>query len=414
MWQREASDVTIGTVLFVWRHNNDFDSTLPLVHAIATRGIAERVFVHVSSPELAWRDDFRTPLVADLPNVEIFDIWSLVGGLLGTAVPALAKLLGGHKGPLRKLLPKLEARAILASDWRARLMAKIEAIDADLVAFDWVTPANCDPVKGPYGIREIHDWAKAKGRPTVALPHGLSLATFPAGGDDLGRLFDQVQIESTFHRDAKIAAGWSGDEVVVTGAARFDPAWIDELDRRIATAGLTRAPAPGRITIVFFATKVVYDFDFERVIDWLDRMAAMPEVRLVVQPHPRGQGKSRFARLMRRANVVVDMTTPAAILMREADVVSTLVSSVVCEAVAMGKPLLYPRFLNTLSTRFDEEGACVVVESMEDAEAAVKRCVEAPIPREAYDRFLAAHVRGGEASPIAASIRAMTGLVAPE
>ena len=258
----------------------------------------------------------------------------------------------------------------------------------------------------------IAAWARDHARPTVALLHGLSLADFPAEPAVLSATFTHLYTESEHHRAALIAKGYDPANLIVTGAPRFDPDWVGLLDRVLAERGLTRGRRPGVTTVVFFATKLVYDFDFERVVDWLDLVAGLPGVRLIVQPHPRGQGKSRFRRLTRHASCVIDMETPAAILMRDADVVSTLVSSVVCEAIVMGRPLLYPRFLNTLSTRFDEEGACIVAGSMEETAQALAACVETGVPAEAYARFLAHHVTGGHASPIAVTIDDMRALIA--
>ena len=165
-----------SSVLFVWRHNNDFDSTLPVVHRMATCGAVDRVVVYVASAELLWADDFRIDVLRDLPNVEIFDVWSLVGGRLGAAMRALCHRSKMSRGPLRKLLPKLVARVVAASRWRDRLAEKLDALAPALVAFDWVDPSKTSDRKGPWGIAEIAAWARDHARPTVALLHGLSLA----------------------------------------------------------------------------------------------------------------------------------------------------------------------------------------------------------------------------------------------
>ncbi len=310
------------------------------------------------------------------------------------------------RGPLRKIFPRIARTIISRSAWRNQLLITIREIDPALIAFDWVDLSWDRPDQGPWGIKSIADWAKSNRRPVVGLMHGLSLASFPNGANSLSHDFSRLYIESEFRYKQMAEADFPQEKICVAGAPRFDKSWVDLLGKAIATQSLARHDHQIK-TIVFFATKLVYDYDFERVIDWLDRVATVPGIRLIVQPHPRGQGKSSFRRLRRHPGCIIDMTTPAPILIREADIVSTLVSSVVCEAIVLGLPLLYPRFLNSLSTRFDEEGACIVVERMEDTEAAIRRCLEEKIPWEAYKRFLDRHVLGGQQSPITATLNDM-------
>lgn len=396
-------------ILFVWRHNNDFDSTLPVVHAAANSQDFGEVFVYVSSEELLWRADFRAGILDDMPGLRVFDIWSLIGRPWGAVARRICAFFGMSRGPLRKLLPKA-ARAIIGrSAWRKRLETALDDIDPALIAFDWVDVGYERDNKGPWGIKTIAEWARRKQRPFVGLMHGLSLASFPNATNAMSPDFSRLYIESDFRLTQMTESGYPADKLCVGGAPRSDRAWVEFLGQRLEAQGLVKRDAE-RKTIVFFATKLVYDYDFERLIDWLCRLAAIPGIRLIVQPHPRGQGRSGFRRLAKYPSCVIDMSTPASILIREADIVSTLVSSVVCEAVTLGIPLLYPRFLNTIATRFDEEGACITIDRLEDTEAAVKRCLDEGVSKDAYERFLNNHVWGGRTSPIAATLADMVAI----
>lgn len=397
-------------ILFVWRHNNDFDSTLPVIYAAARSGVFEAVNVYVSSEDLLWRTDFRIGILDGMPNVRIFDIWQLVGNPIGAAARWLCELSRMSRGPLRKILPKFAKSIISHSRWRKNLHSTLEEINPEMIAFDWVDITIDRRNEGPWGIRTIAEWAKQKRRPFVGLMHGLSLASFPHATSAMSSDFYRLYIESEFRFTQMIASGFPAEKLCIAGSPRFDKFWIDLLGKRIEEYRLSKANSDVK-TIVFFATKLVYDYDFERVVDWLNRIAAIPGIRLIVQPHPRGQGKSGFRRLRRHSGCIIDMKTPAAILIREADIVSTLVSSVICEAVALNIPLLYPRFLNSIPTRFDEEGACIVVEGMEDTEAAIKRCLEGGISKDAYERFLNRHVWGEQQSPIATTLGDMRSII---
>lgn len=390
-------------VLFVWRHNNDFDSTLPVVHAAATDPRIESVFVYVSSEELIWRGDFRVAALDKFENVDIRDIWSLVGGPAGSFGRWLCEVTGMSRGPLRKVVPRIAARLISRAKWRDNLDAMIEKVNPTIVAVDWVDVERDAPDRGPWGIAAIARWAKRANRPVVGLLHGLSLARFPSSGSNIGWSASMTRLytESEDRRGHAIADGIAAEKLEVSGAPRFDPSWVARLGELISEAYAHRtATVNGRKNIVFFATKLVYDFDFERVIDWLQHVASIDGVRLTVQPHPRGQGRRQFRRLNKLSNCVIDMRTPASVLIRESDIVSTLVSSVICEAFVLGIPVLYPRFLNTLQTRFDEEGACIGVDSLDETEQAIDTCVRQGAPVDKYAAYLKTHVWGGRASPI--------------
>lgn len=397
-------------ILFVWRHNNDFDSTLPMVYTAATSTAFETIYIYISSEDLLWRTDFRIGILDGMPNVRIFDIWHLVGNPVGAVARRLCELFRMSRGPLRKILPKIARKIISRSSWRKNLQETLEEINPELIAFDWVDTTLDRPHEGPWGIKTIAEWAKLKRRPFVGLMHGLSLASFPNATNAMPLDFRRLYVESEYRFRQMTAAGFPAEKLCIAGSPRFDKFWVDLLGKRIASKDLAKTDHDVK-TVVFFATKLVYDYDFERVVDWLNRIAAIPGIRLIIQPHPRGQGKSGFRHLRRHAGCIIDMKTPAAILIREADIVSTLVSSVICEAVVLGIPLLYPRFLNSISTRFDEEGACIVVEGIEDTEAAIKRCLEKEIPQEAYERFLNHHVWGEQQSPIATTLEDMRSIV---
>ena len=192
-----------------------------------------------------------------------------------------------------------------------------------------------------------------------------------------------------------IEAGVPEERISVCGSPRYDPAWVERVVAELG-GGDSDPPDDGRVPIVFFATKKVYDFDFERLMGWLGHVAAHPRVDLVIQPHPRGQREATFASLARLPNVTVDAKTPASLLIDRADMVSTLVSSVMVEAVVRGREILYPRFANTVTTRFDEAGACVALERMEDTHAAIDAFLAGErVARENCDAFLRETAWGG-------------------
>lgn len=390
--------------LFVVRHNNDFDWIAPVACGWARQSPAHESLVLAASPELALAGDWRAAILAREPRVTLHEVWDVgrhgafSGALSGRLRSAWSSLRAGMK--LRRKALQVATEFAIAGSYDDRLAALLERWRPDIVAFDWYRPPARRRRFGHFGYQAIMRWAAARAVPVVSLPHGLQLfVPQNKAAEAFDTRYALTFVESAEHADRLAAAGLARDSIAVCGSPRYDPSWV----ARIAAAFDDGAPLShdrpardGRVTVAFFATKRVYDFDFSLLLSWLRELAAHPRVDLVVQPHPRGQRAAVFASLAALPNVTIDATTPAPVLIGRADIVSTLVSSVMVEAVVRGREILYPRFVNTVVTRFEEKDACLGIERMEDTRAAIDAYLAGRrVPRENYDAFLAETVFGG-------------------
>ncbi|MEO5339201.1 MAG: hypothetical protein H7837_01595 [Magnetococcus sp. MYC-9] len=391
-------------ILFVGRHNNDLDHMVPIAERLA-HNPDNRVHYYIASPGLRWRSDFRLGALLAWQTVSVVDVWDLYGrgSPLRTALAHLGRWLHEKSGACRWLhrLPHAVSSFLFRHhDWSPALHRYLDALQPDVIAFDH-TDISLHPgpqKRPPYGNGEIAQWGAAHRRPLVAFPHGLLLYPPEGTGPTSNRLlnrFDRVFVESERRKKLFVETGVEAQRLVVSGSARYDPLWLEVLAERLPARA---APdGPGRpFVITFFATKMVYPYDFDRLLQWLKAVAAVEGVLLIVQPHPRGQKAEVFRDLLTCKNVRIDVSTAAALLINRSDAVATLVSSVVVDALCKNIPLLYPKFLHQVTTWFEEWQTCLTLHTQEETLAAMAALQGGWSPAEAQrEGFLRHEVYGG-------------------
>ena len=379
--------------LFAIRHNNDFDSVAPVVDGFVSLTPDHEALVYFASAAVKWQGDFRTRMLKRTGRVRFADLWQVAGGNGGGTLRGLWHRNRADDRLQRKLL-QLATELRVLPGFAANMNRLLDGYCPDIIAFDWYDVPARRPMLEFFGYGEMLGWAQKHRRPLVSLPHGLLLYSQTG----MGRLtfktpYDAIYVESESKR--KLIEG-GASSVVVTGSPRYEPDWVNRVAVALEADSAWPSEDPAKTRIVFFATTAKNYYDFAKLLDWFSHLAGHPDVELVVQPHPRGQKDYEFASIAGLKNVRIDSVTPASGLITGADIASTLVSSVVVEAAVRGKEILFPKFLTTVTTQFDEAGACVSLDEMAetypaiDAFRAGKR-----VPRRYYDAFLKQSVYGG-------------------
>jgi hypothetical protein len=380
-------------VLFIGRHNNDIDNMVPVAAKILTGGGGVASYF-IATPEINQEKDFRLKYLHDELNCKIITFWSVAPHDIFTKS---LKFLFEHtnRRQIQKYVEKISNWHYRNNRWDSQVGNLLEQINPDLIAFDWTDPNHSGPQRRPpYCIGEIVSWAKNRKIPVVALPHGLLL--FDLGSEGVSSIseFDKIFVESKRRLKMLVKQGVAESKIVVSGSPRYDPFWMGKLEKILPASQYPRYTGK-KFTITFFATKMVYEYDFNKLIAWLKKIASQEGVHLIVQPHPRNQKIKTFKDLFDTPSVDVDATTPASVLIRNSNAVSTLVSSVVVDAMCLNKPVIYPKFLHKITTRFEEEGACLVVNSMEETGKAINELKKGwqPAPQ-CIESFLSKDVFG--------------------
>lgn len=378
---------------FVLRHHNDFDSMTPVIDGWVRLGETYRAQVYVSAPALKWRGDYRTAMLEETGRVAFTDLWAVAGRDDGGYLARRWQRNTADRRIDRKLL-QLVTEMLVAPGFAARMTKLLDDFSPDIVAFDWHHIPKTRRFLDFFGYQEAVAWVRSRKRPLVSLPHGLLLFALEGKVMKMAADYDAVFVES--ERRKSLFGKTGAEKIIVAGSPRYDPQWVSRVANLLDKDRETSPRVDGKINIVFFGTKAAKYFNFSALIAWLAHLASHPEVHLVIQPHPRGQKVSAFAAVADLPNVRIDPRSPASRLIGDADIVSTLVSSVMVEAVVREREILYPKFLNSAPTQFDEVGACVALAGMEATFPAIDAYRDGiRVPRERYDEFLQSFVFGG-------------------
>jgi hypothetical protein len=371
--------------LFVVRHHNDFDSIAPVIDGWVHRSACNTALIYFASPAVKWRGDYRTKMLQETGKVAFTDVWQIAGTTSGNAIARFWARDAVDEHLQRKLL-QIATEACVTPGFSAKMLQMLDDFDPHIVAFDWYNVPARRKFLGAFGYQECLAWVRSHRRPLVSLPHGLMLYSQPGSKCRLTTPYDAVFVESDRKKDLLECRARN---VIVTGSARYDPRWV----RRVASVladGTGLQPGKTRKTrIVFFATKPKQFYKIRELLTWLRHLAAHPDVDLVIQPHPRGQKEKVFSSIAGMRNVTIDSRSPASRLIAQADIVSTVVSSVVVEAVVRKRELLFPKFLTDAATQFEEMGACISLPKLESTYTAVNAFRAGKrVPRENYESFL--------------------------
>ncbi|MEM7462682.1 MAG: hypothetical protein AAF362_08360 [Pseudomonadota bacterium] len=378
--------------LFVLRHNNDFDSMTSVVDGWVRLSDHHRAIVYVTSSDLKWRGDYRTAMLEETGRVTFFDFWTVAGLGNGGYLAEHWQTNKPDERVSRRIL-HVATELRVAPGFSSKMTKFIDELSPDIIAFDSIRIRPRRKLFDFFGYQEILAWSKKNARPLVSLPHGLLLFSFEEKNKKDWTNYDAIFVESD--RKKEIFSDGVADKVIVSGSPRYDPSWVKRIADRLAADTPEPSAKRDKVNMVFFATKEAKYFRFPDLLAWLAHLASHPDVELVVQPHPRGQRESAFSSIANLPNVRIDPYTPASSLIGEADIVSTLVSSVVVEAIVRKQEILYPKFLSAAETQFDEVGACIALSSMEQTHPAIDKYQAGNrVARKNYDEFLRRFVYG--------------------
>lgn len=219
--------------------------------------------------------------------------------------------------------------------------------------------------------------AQHLGIPVVALPHGHALLSnslkftgrhaAEVASNHGGRLpFSDresfaayVVAHETDRRYLLQRTNMNGTNIMVLGSARFSPDWINRLYSQISPSDLYSSES--LVKVLFLLPKWNAWINRDAVLSLLLTLASLKEIELVVAEHPR-RGASELARLERQmihnAGFVkfASPGTDSVGMIKACDCLVDISSSMVLDAVVLGKRVVMPRYLQSAvtETRLDE------------------------------------------------------------
>lgn len=352
--------------LFFLRHYNDIDHITPVIYKWAhLTGIPAGVLIRTGRNYL---QDYRIRFLQQQPNVSV----SWIGEYLSARelralnlAPALSRK--ERRNPLR-LVARAWERFVspapisledaYSNDLGERILSK-EFADANggVVVFDWVSLSETQRKFAQAVIEAAH----RRGFVTISLPHGDSpYANRMFKIEDLNynawehygnNPFDHVVVPNPLTATRYLPCR-PAERVHTLGSPRYNREWLDILDPLIPD--FTTPKGEGNLKVVLFLRNPHFTIYWEELVRAMKLITQFPEVHLVVKHHTRDDTAKTDPTLesvgfdpRRTPNLEVvydDVHSPS--LIRWADVVLDLGTSVVNEAIVRGKPVLALEYLH--------------------------------------------------------------------
>jgi hypothetical protein len=320
-------------VLFFLRHYNDIDQMTPVIWKWAqTDGAKASVVISHTAGIL---EDYRIKLLQGMANVEV----SLLSELTDMN-PASGNV-------------KEEAFADRILD------ETMAGVDKGLLAFDWISDNMTAYLEF---ARPLCSKARERGFQAVSLPHGDEPHMCkmlrrdelePAQADiytQAQTLFDNVVVPNELCA-VRYRHHMGNERVKVLGSPRYNDEWLRRIHNLVPPH--SAAGSEGKLRIVLFLRSAGYPIFWEEVIRTIRMLGRLQDTYLIVVHHPRTYGFDHFVRAFpdlaprREENLqicVEDLHSSA--LVRWADVILDVGTSVVFEAIKLDKPVLEMEYLH--------------------------------------------------------------------
>ena len=339
--------------LFLINYYNDIDHTAPLMHELLKRGHIVSI-ICLTTYDL--ESDVRVNELNSLSNFNIHKFFLLPRntGISNqkTGSISLAKKI------FRELLFSVLTTTIFLW-WRKYQMT----------VFTWGRPR----AKGLQ--RRIFQAAKFLGIPTICVPHGQNIYI----NYDVNHLlrinyeknlqwpdfserneFTRYIVQSQRHRQQHIDWGMSQDKVLALGSLRFDPKWVERNfsyypDQELWAGNYQQDP----LRIVFFLPHWRYNVDIPATYRLIRDILDQKNTLMIIKGHTRGDKVEldMASQLEKLSNVMINSSHESPQLSRWADIVVNFGSSIALESIILGKFVIYPSFLHSNTTIFDNHRA---------------------------------------------------------
>ena len=245
----------------------------------------------------------------------------------------------------------------------SKLLNKVFFSRPDAIIFDWSSAY-------VYPQRLFVLKANELNIPTFCLPHGILLYTnkYPTKKQVLltGRA-DLFYDHYLFYGDSTqylTDRGVPNERINLIGSMRYSAEWINKYKYLISNSGMPSnlLNANSRVKLVFFLSQNIYNVDESKVIKTLIELSKVKDITVVIKPHTRGMPTKFISDL----GFYIDYHTSSVVLSDWCDGAILYGSSIGLQILHDRKILIYPNYIDTNSTIFDQYRACLKVESIEE------------------------------------------------
>jgi predicted glycosyltransferase len=371
--------------LFFIRHFNDIDHIAPVVWKMHSENLPVAVYCMNLRYDIS--SDYRLVFLRDLGVrvTYLYDNQKNDSGFLHSKLLSAiiffyscktfdhpggkitSRLLGALSSLPAKfggLLFRLFRRLYYDSEWAVTFLVNARA---KALCFDHVMPSL-------YVVNPLLEAAKRLSIPSIALPHGVYLYTNedtkPKSTESRKvskfNQYDYIVVPNQLRKSVLENAGVEGKKIFVLGSARYCREWM-EVNKRILRKKMSPVGGDG-FKIVFMPSKPQCKVDMQRLNKTLEILKRTKDAQILVKPHTRAAfDQRRFS----GTGIVDASRILSAELCEWSDAVLVIGSSIITEALVIGKPALYLKYLHANTTFFEETGACWVINNEAELEYAL-------------------------------------------
>ncbi len=403
--------------LFFIRHFNDIDHMTPIIWKMARNNYP--VSVYCTEPARDIKNDYRLKFLK-MNGVKIDYIFNHFAQGLGLrhwihrffflkllalhrSILSNKKIQGFHfidkfNERIQKCGYRLYKRSIKRFyniEWAKGIVKKSSA---KVICFDWVRSRK-SRVVGPL-IRAAHEMSI----PIISLPHGVFLYTnnfIKFDSTERMRfekfnLFDYVVVQNPLRKKVIAKSGVDDQKIVVLGSTRYCDEWMAQNRKILPRKMLPEKVIDKKLKVVFMTTRPSYRINVDRMMQTFEMLSQMEDFEVVIKPHTRS-GDEAF---IYRDVLLSDVSDLSSVELCEwADVILVIASSIIIEALKLGKPALYLKHLHENTMEYEKFNACWIINSDEELKDALlslrNNGNSVPYTKENVDRWLSEIIYGG-------------------
>jgi ribosomal protein L7Ae-like RNA K-turn-binding protein len=362
----------------VFRAFNDIDHVVPIIVALRERDKEIPITCILLDLHISPSGNWQLRLLESL-GVRVIEFFEIIG-----VAPSDVEFLRRRAKAQPSLAGRLKWRALRGFFVRRRYDRELSIRGPDLIIKS-IFKKSKNPVlivdhKSSEFYRKLVNQARSYGVRVVSVPHGSSmgrnleqaqrLSSEVGGVDEKLVAFSQVVAANAIQK-ANIVSQQNRDprDVVVLGDPRFSVDWVRQR-RALVLREKKMERSHSHLKVVFMATKIEGRCHPAEVQKYLNIVAELPELDLIVKAHPRGLIDPIF---ISSRWTVAAKDVDSSVLIEWADLILFTHSSIVLEAVVLDKPVAFLKGVTTSSLYHESLAVSWSINSEEELEYLVRR-----------------------------------------
>lgn len=396
-------------ILFFINRFNDIDHMTPIIYRLAKDGTKDLAVLSLN-PFYKIHADFRLSLLKNSYQIPIeyqynfyspsllhkvfgsIINYSYEGGSLRKNIAFIKQYL---KNPIKNItniitsLRDLSCGVVKSSISKFRMTDKIidylynykwsekmlKANNVSVLIFDHAAQLKL------YNVKPLLHAARNLSIPTVDVPHGIPLySKHPplyekAFSDLITNNKDHIVMHHRWWRDECVSHGVDNNKLKILGSARFCSEWMTKLHEILPPDDFLKKRGNDKLKVVYMeAPADRYAKETSTVQEAIEKISELEFVHLVVKPQPR----TNLLHFSIPKNADIAFETNSVNLIQWADVVISLISSIMIEVLIQNKVYIYPKYWHEERMLYDDFGACWRVENHDDLIEAFKSLKNVP------------------------------------